>query len=401
MQRFVYKAKDTHGKYHRGLVEARDIKEASSLLKERNLFIISIHVSSNDLFSSFSSIYGRVGFGDLVDFTRQLSTMVTAGLTLSESLSILRNQIKKQVLLKIVVQIEEDVQGGKSFAAAVDRFPETFPPIYRSLIRAGEASGKLDKVLERLAENLEKTRDFRSQTRGAMIYPAIVVTGMVVVIFILMTFVVPKLTVMYSDFGATLPLPTLILMAISNFFANRWYIVIGGTALAGFGFLRWKKTKSGERIWDTFLLSLPIFGSIIKESTLVEVTRTLSILIGAGIPILEALSISEGAVNNIVYREAIKDIEDRVEKGFSLGSLFSEKEIFPPILGQMINVGEQTGKLDDSLFKLSSFFEHESAVAVKALTTAIEPLIMVVLGLGVGFIVLAVLMPIYSLTSQF
>lgn len=401
MQRYSYKAKDISGKYHRGLVEARNPSEAANLLKERNLFIIFLAEESPDFLKSLSASLSRISFNDIVNFTRQLATMVTAGLTLSESLSILKMQVSKPALAKIIFQIEEDVQGGKSFAAAIERYPKIFSPIYRSLVRAGEASGKLDEVLERLADNLEKSRDFRAKTKGAFIYPSIVVIGMVIVMFIMMTFVIPKLTSLYKDFGVQLPTPTRILVGISNFFANYWYVVIGGTVLIVYSFLRWKKTKVGERMWDKLLLNLPIMGNLMKESTLVEVTRTLSILVGAGIPILEALEISEGAVSNVWYKEALKDVEAKVEKGFPLGTPFAENPIFPPIMSQMVTVGEQTGKLDDALFKLSRYFEGESEVAIKALTTLIEPLIMVVLGLGVGFLVMAVLMPIYSLTSQF
>ncbi len=351
--------------------------------------------------SGFSNYFNRISFNDIVNLTRQLSTMITAGLTLSEALSILRMQVKNPSLVLVISQIQEDVQGGKSFSDSIEKYPQHFSPIYRALVRAGEASGKLDEVLERLSENLEKAREFRSKTRGAFIYPTIILVGMVIVMFIMMTFVVPRLTTIYQDFGVELPTPTVILIAISTFLSNFWYLVIGGIILLIVLFRRWKKTPVGQRVWDKFLLGLPILGNLIKEATLVEVTRTLSILVGAGIPILEAISISRGAVANVHYQDSLAEIEIKVEKGFSLGNLFSDNPLFPPILGMMVVVGEQTGKLDDSLFKLSRYFESETENAVKALTTLMEPLIMVILGVGVGFLVLAVLMPIYSLTSQF
>lgn len=401
MQRFSYRAKDGNGRYHAGIVEARDNKEASRLLREKNLFIISVSISNTDIFSSLGDRFKRISFNDIVNFTRQLATMVTAGLTLSESLSILRMQVKNPVLLSVVVRIQEDVQGGKSLADSIEKYPQYFHPIYRALVRAGEASGKLDEVLNRLSENLEKSRDFRSKTRGAFIYPAVVMIGMLIVMFIMMTFVVPKLTSIYQDFGVSLPTPTLILISISTFLSNFWYLAIGAVILGIYLFRKWKASSSGQRVWDKMLLSLPIIGNLIKEATLVEMTRTLAILIGAGIPILEAISISQGAVSNVLYKDSLRKIESKVEKGFSLGNLFSDDPLFPPILGMMVAVGEQTGKMDESLLKLSKYFETETENAVKALTTLIEPLIMVILGLGVGFLVLAVLMPIYSLTSAF
>lgn len=401
MQRFSYKAKNISGKYISGLVEARDYKEAANLLRERKLFIIRLSVEAKDFFKKFNDNFSKVSYNDVVNLTRQLSTMVTAGLTLSESLAILSAQIKKPALLKLVVTIEQEVQGGKSFASVIDKYPHIFTSVYRSLIKAGEASGKLDEVLTRLADNMEKTRDFRSKTKGAMVYPVMVMVAMIMVMFVLMTFVVPKLTEMYKSFDTALPLPTQILIAISDFFARFWYLVIGGSVSAVFLFLKWKKSKAGSRIWDKIVLSLPIFGNLIKESTLVEVTRTLSILISAGIPILDAIDISEGAVDNVWYKDALKQVEESVQNGLPLGVPFSENPIFPPILGQMVGVGEETGKLDDALIKLSNYFEKESDNAMKAMLTAIEPLMVVVLGLGVGFIVIAIMLPIYNLTSQF
>ncbi|MBI2612160.1 type II secretion system F family protein [Candidatus Gottesmanbacteria bacterium] len=401
MQRFSYRAKDKKGQSRTGVVEARDQKEAVSLLREKNLFIIHMGRATSGSLSGFSNYFNRISFNDIVNLTRQLSTMITAGLTLSEALSILRMQVKNPSLVLVISQIQEDVQGGKSFSDSIEKYPQHFSPIYRALVRAGEASGKLDEVLERLSENLEKAREFRSKTRGAFIYPTIILVGMVIVMFIMMTFVVPRLTTIYQDFGVELPTPTVILIAISTFLSNFWYLVIGGIILLIVLFRRWKKTPVGQRVWDKFLLGLPILGNLIKEATLVEVTRTLSILVGAGIPILEAISISRGAVANVHYQDSLAEIEIKVEKGFSLGNLFSDNPLFPPILGMMVVVGEQTGKLDDSLFKLSRYFESETENAVKALTTLMEPLIMVILGVGVGFLVLAVLMPIYSLTSQF
>ncbi|MCA9368872.1 type II secretion system F family protein, partial [Candidatus Woesebacteria bacterium] len=286
------------------------------------------------------------------------------------------------------------------FASSLEKNKE-FSKVYIQLVRAGEAGGVLDEVLNRLAENMEKQKEFRAKTKGAMIYPIIVTIAMVVVGFIMMIFVIPKLTEMYKDFGAQLPLPTLVLIGISDFMVNFWYIVLGGMAAAFAVFSRWKKTPVGHLQWDSFVLKVPIFGILRQKTILTEFTRTLSLLLGSGISLLQALEIVTDGVENLVYQNALKEATKQVEKGVSLSQSISRYESFPPILQQMISVGEETGKLDDVLFKLSKYFEQEAEQAVKNLTAAMEPLIMVVLGVGVGAMVIAVIMPIYNLTSQF
>ncbi|TSC53519.1 MAG: Uncharacterized protein LiPW16_376 [Microgenomates group bacterium LiPW_16] len=243
----------------------------------------------------------------------------------------------------------------------------------------------LDQVLARLAENLEKEREFNSKIKGAMIYPAIILVGMFVVVFIMMTMVVPKLTALYKDFGITLPIATRLLISISDFFVAFWWLILAGTVGAILGFRAWRKTPVGTRILDSLVLRLPIWGNLKKQIVLVEFTRTLGLLVGAGLPIIEALNIVSDSLDNIIYQEGVKEAAQKVD---------------PPILGQMIKVGEETGKLDESLLKLSRYFESESEQMVRGLTTAIEPLIMIVLGVGVGFLVWAIIMPMYQLMTQ-
>ncbi|MBI4990586.1 type II secretion system F family protein [Candidatus Gottesmanbacteria bacterium] len=399
MARFNYKAKDNQGKTQKGIVEATTLPQASNLLHERGLYIINIKEYTPPISLSLGG--DRVSFDELVHFTRQLATMITAGLTLVESLSILQQQLSKPSLIKLVNQIATDVQGGKSFAEVLEKYPKIFPPIYIALVKAGEASGKLDVILSRLADNLEKSRSFRSKVRGTLIYPTIVISGMGIVTFIVMTVVVPRLTTMYKEFGVSLPVPTQILIAVSSFLINSWYLIIGGAVFLVMFFLRWKETWFGKHVLAALSLKIPVFGSLIKEATLVEVTRTLSMLVEGGVPILQALEISQNATGNILYKETFSAAAKKVEKGFPLSEPLSNNPLFPPILGQMVAVGAQTGKLGDSLMKLSVYFETEAETAIRSLTTLMEPLIMVVLGLGVGFLVMAVLLPIYSLTSKF
>lgn len=400
---FSYKARDASGKMITGLVEAPSQEAASQLLHDKQLFITALSESktARSLVSGTLKLQQGVPFGEIVNFTRQLSTMVVAGLSLPESLTILRAQTTNTVFSTVLAELEHQIVSGGNLGDALAKYPKHFTPIYVALIRAGESSGQLDQVLSRLADSMEGQRDFRSKVSGAMIYPVIIVVGMSIVVMIMMTVVIPKLTELYNDFGVDLPASTQLLINMSNFFVHFWWLIIAGAVGGYFGFLKWRKTPTGELITDTLYLKIPLFGELQKKIILVEFTRTLSMLITSGIRLLDALHILKDALGNVLFRNAIVDISKKVERGFPLGETFADFPVFPPIVAQMMKVGEETGKLDDTLLKLSKYFQSESENLVKGLTTAIEPIIMVVLGVGVGFIVISVITPIYNLTSQF
>lgn len=398
---FQYKARNSESAIVSGLVDAPSQEVAIRLLHEKKLFVVGIRVAKSQFnFNAIEQYFKRVSFNDIVNFTRQLSTMIVAGLSLPESLTILRTQTTNHVFADMLVDIEHQIVGGGNLADSLAKYPKYFSQTYLALIRAGESSGTLDQVLTRLAETMESQRDFRGKISGAMIYPVIILIGMVGVIFVMMTVVVPKLTDLYRDMDITLPVTTQILIGVSHFFVHFWWLVILGAVGLVVGFRKWRTTKFGERITDTMLLKIPIFGELQKKVILVEFTRTLGMLIFSGIHILEGLSILKNSLGNVLFREAITEIAKKVEKGFPLGDSFAQFAVFPPIVSQMMKVGEETGKLDDTLLKLSHYFQTESENLVKGLTAAIEPIIMVILGVGVGFIVISVITPIYNLTSQ-
>lgn len=398
---FTYKARDEQGRNVSGLVEAPSTTAAARILRDRKLFVIEL-TSGKDRspIPSILSRFKRVSFSDIVNMTQQLSTMVIAGLSLPESLAILRNQTTNTVLAAMLDDIGAQIIAGGNLADALSKYPGHFSPIYIALVRAGEKSGTLDKVLTRLAETMENEREFRGKVTGAMVYPVIILVGMLVVIFIMMTVVIPKLTELYKDFGTTLPASTLLLIAMSEFTVRFWWLVI--LVLFGGYYLitRWRKTPVGQLFFDSLILKIPIFGELKRKTILVEFTRTLAMLIASGIHILEGLRILKDSLDNVLFRNAVADAAVRVEKGFPLGESFSQYHVFPPIVSQMMKVGEETGKLDDTLNKISRYFQTEAERLVKGLTTAIEPIIMVILGVGVGFIVISVITPIYNLTSQ-
>lgn len=384
-----------------GKIEANSQNDVVEYLKANNLFPVDIKKYEITGTPILGFILDRISFTDIVDLTRQLAIMLNAGLTLIDSFEIIKKQITKVSLLKIIEDIDKEVRGGKSFSSALLKYPQHFSSLYISLVRAGETSGKLSEILLKLAENLEKEREFRGKIKGALIYPVVVIVAMVSVMFIMITFVIPQLLNLYKEFNIDLPLPTKILIVVSSFSVRFWPFIIAGVFFGTAGLRRYFKTKAGKRVLDRFTLKIPVFGSVIKMSALVDSTRTLAILIGSGVSILDALEIIIDTSTNIIYQDAFRDIYKQVEKGVSLGAAMDSENIFPPILVQMTTVGEQTGHLDDTLLRISRYFEMESELAVKAMTTMIEPLILVFLGLGVGFLVVSVITPIYNLTSSF
>lgn len=400
MKRYKYKAKDKNGQVITGEVEAANQPHAAKLIRDRDLILITLRPIYELPFNFTKRISQRVTGADVNTFTRQLATMVNAGLPLTEALLILRTQTKG-TMQKIVSKILADVEEGESLSSAMSKHSEVFSKSYTALIKAGEVGGVLDEVLVRLADNLEKDQEFKGRVKGALIYPIIIVFGMIAVAFIMMVFVVPRLTALYDQFQADLPLPTLVLIAVSNFMTNFWWLILISAGGAVYGLKLYRATKSGRRKIDELILKIPVFGDLTLQIVLTDITRTLSLMVGSGVSIIEALNISGGVVDNVVVSSALADCSNMVEKGFPVAFAFSRHpEAFPYLLSQMIAVGEETGKMDEVLEKVSHVFEVESDQKVKALTAAVEPAILIVLGVGVAFLVISIIMPIYNLTTQ-
>lgn len=401
MKRYIYKAKDKRGQLVTGEVEASSDQAAAKLVRGRGLIVISLKIKREFGLNLIKKFKDRITLSDVSSFTRQLATMVNAGLPITEALVILRSQAKGS-MQKMAAQILADVEGGEALSVALSRHPKIFSPTYIALVKSGEVGGVMDEVLVRLADNLEKQQEFRGKVKGALVYPAIIVIGMIVVGLVMMIFVIPRLTSLYSEFDAELPTPTKILIGISNFTIRFWplFLVLFGVGLYGLSLYR--KTIRGRRKTDELIFKIPVFGDLQRQIILTELTSTLSLMVGAGVSILEGLNITAGVVGNVVISDALRDAAKQVEKGFPVAFSFAKHpEAFPFILSQMVAVGEETGKMDEVLAKVSHVFEVESDQRVKTLTSAIEPLVMVILGLGVGFLVIAIILPIYNLTSQF
>ncbi len=397
---FQYRAiKD--GKTEKKKIEAESEESIVEYLHQRGYFLIQIQPITKFGSTFLTSLTARISFNDIVDFTRQLAIMLNSGLSIIDSLSILKKQATKPSLQTIIFKIDKRIRSGSNMSDAFSQYPQYFSKLYISLVRAGEASGKLDEILLKLSDNLEKEREFKGKLRNALIYPAVIIVAMVAVMFIMITFVVPKLLELYKQFDVELPLTTQLLIVTSDFTSQFWPVILMATGGGIFLFRQYLKTKAGKMGRDRFLMHIPVIKNVVQMGMLVNSTRTLSILIGSGVSILESLTIVAQATDNYLYRDAFMNVYKSVEKGKSLGSSLQDEHIFPPILVQMAMVGENTGHLDDSLRRLSHYFEMESEITMKGMTTLIEPLILVVLGISVGFIVFSVITPIYNLTSSF
>ncbi len=400
MALFNYTAKDKDGREATGVVDAANDQAAISLIKSKGLYIISLSKKSHEtLLDTLKSIRG-VPPGEKVAFTRQLATMVAAGLPLSKSLEVLAKQSANPQMKQVILECLRDVEGGSPLSVSVGKYPKVFPPTYKALLRAGEASGKMQEVLLKLSETMEAQQEFRSKFKAALIYPIIVTFAMIGVFVIMMVFVVPKLSAMYESLKVELPLPTRIMLGISNFMVSYWWVLILGTVGLVFAFNYFKKTDYGSDLLSRISFAIPVFGKINKEKELTEFTQTFSLLIGSGIPIVEALQIVSEVVSNQLYRVSLERAAKSVEKGYSLSRYLKGDDNFPPVVSQMVAVGEETGALDSILEKLSTYFASETENAIKGLSTAIEPIILIALGFMVGLLILSIITPIYKLTSS-
>jgi len=326
---------------------------------------------------------------------------MTSGLALTDALALLKDQTdKKSLMFEILDYTLETVRGGHSLSDGLQKYKKIFGEAYIASIDAGEEGGVLEEVLTKLADNLEKQNEFASKVKGAMIYPVIVIVGMIAVVIIMMVFVIPKLMGLYSDFGAKMPVSTQLLMNMSGFMTKFWFlipIVIVGI----FMIFKIGDQNSNFRLKrDIYKLKIPIIGVLTEKTILATTIRTMSMLLSAGIPLVDALKIVSSVAANELFRGAYLKISERVQKGFSIANSFEETGVFPMIVNQMVVTGEATGKLDSVLLRVSDYFSTEAEQLVKSLTSAIEPIIMILLGLGVAFLVVAVLMPIYNLTSS-
>ena len=395
---YIWKGKSAKGETLSGEYEATSQGEVQSYLRKRRIDITSVKKKPKDIEIKLFQKKG-VGVKDLSVFTRQFATMVNAGLPLVQCLDVLGRQLEKPHFKKVVLQVMGDVEGGSTLAEALEKHPKVFSDLYVNMIAAGEAGGILDVILGRLAMFLEKADALQRKVKGAMTYPAIVLTVAGGACIFMLMFVIPVFAKMFSDFGGELPAPTRIVMNLSDFLRNYWWALGLGVTAAVIAFKRFRATPKGEMLTDKLALRIPVLGTVLLKSGVARFTRTLGTLIGSGVPILQGLEITSRTAGNKVMQRAIKNTSDSISQGDTIASPLKESGVFPPMVVQMISIGEQTGALDEMLSKIADFYDDEVDAAVEALTAAIEPLMIVLMGTMVGGMLVAMYLPMFKMSS--
>ncbi len=394
---FQWSGKNVKGLIESGEIVASSKEEVIAQLRRRN--IVPTLITEKKKAKGITLPFGKkIKDKDIVVFTRQFATMIDAGLPLVQALEILSTQVENKRFGEILKQVKIDVEGGATFADALRKHPKVFSELYVNMVAAGEAGGILDTILARLATYIEKAMKLKKKVKGAMIYPSVVMAVAVIVIGIIMVFVVPTFQKMYAGMGGILPLPTRIVISISNFLAGIGGLIILGAIIFTIVFIiQLRRTDKGKFITDKIILSMPVFGGIILKAAIAKFTRTLGTLTSSGVPILDGLDITAKTAGNKVIEKAIYEVRKDVAEGKTIAEPLMRTKIFPPMVNHMISVGESTGALDSMLGKIADFYDDEVDAAVSALTSLIEPFLMVFLGGTVGFIIIAMYLPIFKM----
>ncbi len=396
---FVWSGKTRQGEVQKGELVAKTRDEAIAQLRKQNILATSVQPKAAEKKGLLGGFGGGASDKDIVIFTRQFSTMIDAGLPLVQCLEILSNQTENKVLAKTIGLVRADVEGGSTYADALRKFPKVFDELYVNMVAAGEAGGILDTILSRLAKHIEKSMKLKKEIKSAMVYPSVIISVAVIVISVLMVWVIPIFASMFSDFGGVLPLPTRIVMAASTFMKSNIIFIVLAAVGAGYGVKRYYGTLSGKRLIDRNALKVPVVGDLIRKAAVAKFTRTLGTLISSGVPILDGLTIVAKTAGNKTVEEALITARQSISEGKTVSEPLGQSKVFPPMVIQMIAVGETTGALDAMLSKIADFYDDEVDSAVAALTSLLEPMLMVFLGITIGFIVVAMYLPIFQMGS--
>jgi len=401
MAQFKYTAKNTTGKLVEGTVEAPAQKSAADKLRSQRFTVMTLNEvkGGEDILSRLNPFKKGVTSKDLVIFSRQLATLVSAGVPIVQGLNILTDQIQSPVFKQIIQSIRTDIESGIAIADAMRKHPRAFSELYVSMIKAGETGGVLDAILERLSAYLEAAEELRGKVKGAMVYPIVVCGVAGIVTLFLLVFVIPTFKSVFASFGGELPMPTQILLAISDFLRHYFIFVLALPIAAFFGIKKWYRTEKGTEVIDGLMIRLPVFGDLLKKVAVAKFTRTLGTLIKSGVPILQAMDTIAKTSGNKVVEKAILKARESVREGEKIADPLKVSGIFPAMVIQMISVGEETGNLETMLTKIADFYDQEVDTAVKALTSLIEPLIICVMGLVIGSIVICMFLPIFQMSS--
>jgi type IV pilus assembly protein PilC len=402
MATFAFKALDARGSSTKGEIEAEDKQGVTQQLRGKGLIVLDIEenvpASAGDIFARFK----KVDADDLVIATRQLATMVQSGMSLLRALYVIEEQTESEMLKGIWIEVRKNVEAGLALSASLAKHPDVFNDLYIAMVQAGETGGILDQTLIRVADQLEKDAALRRQVKAAMMYPSVIGSFALIVLVVLVAFLVPVFEKIFKDFGGELPAITKFTVFLSHMITQRWYLMIGITVGVIYTFRKWKRSERGRMQWDRFKLKFPMkIGDIVQKVALARFSRTFSGLIAAGVPMLEAIDITGRTSGNKVIEQAMDAVRNSVEKGGSLSEPMTKvPEAFPVMVVQMIGVGEETGALETMLSKVADFYEEQVEAAVKALTSILEPIMIIVVGAIVGFIVIAMYLPMFKVYDQ-
>ena len=399
MTLFVYKAKKGPTEIIEGTIDAATESSALAKISQLGYFPVSIYKEGERGTTSVSAInlFKKVGLHDLSVFSRQLSDLLDSGLTLLNGLNVIYQQTENKHFQTIIRDIRDQVRDGRPFSEALKRHPSVFSNLYVSMARSGETGGMLEDILSRLAGFSEARERLQTKVKSALAYPAVMASVGMITIIVLITFVIPKIVTMFDDLGQSLPVPTAILVAISDFTVNYWYIILGFIILAIFAWTRIIKTKEGRLAVDTAKMGIPVVGELITKSEIASFARTLGTLLQNGVPILEALDVVSSTMQNAVLKEEILQTYIEVRDGKSLSKSLANKRYFPVFATNMMAIGEEGGSLEKSLFKVADSYERETDNVIKTMTSLLEPLLILTMGLVVGFIVVSMLLPIFQI----
>ncbi len=400
MPSFTYVARDRAGKQLAGTLAGSDERAVREQLRRKDLFVTTIteqRQAARPLFGG--SGRKKVGLNDMVVMSRQLSTLVRAGLPLVESLYTLAAQTTNPTLKAAITEIRSDVLAGSNFSDAVGKHPKIFSELYQALAKAGEIAGALDETLQVAAEQLDKEQQLRENVKAAFVYPTAVVVVAVGVVFFLLTFVVPVFAGVYDQFHAKLPAPTLLLVTMSKVIRSYWYMLVIGTYVSIKLLKRWQKTDKGRRTCDLIKLKMPLLGPLNRKIAISRLTRTFSAMVSAGVPIISGLQTSARVTGNSIFMEVIADTVQKVNEGVKLSVPLEQSGQFPSMVTRMISAGEESGNIDEMLKQITTFYDRDIEYAVQRLTRMLEPIMTVVLGVIVGFVLLALYMPIFNLSK--
>jgi type IV pilus assembly protein PilC len=396
MATYVFKAMDLTGAKATGEVDAENKQVVSDQLKSRGLIVLDISDKHRSREINID-IFNKLKATDLAVMTRQLATMVQSGMTILRALYVLEAQTENKILAEGIVAVRKDVEAGLPLSDALERHPKIFSPLFVSMTRAGETGGMLDQSLIRVADQLEKEDSLRRQVKSAMTYPAVVLTFAAIVLIALVAFLVPVFIGVFKQFGGDLPPITKLTVALSKAITGYWYAMIAGAVGTVWAFRKWKNSEWGRPQWDRFRLRVPMkIGDIVQKVALARWSRTLSALVSAGVPLLQALDITGKTAGNHVIEQAMAGVIDSVKSGGTIADPLKESSVFPSMVSHMVSVGEETGSLDTMLSKIADFYEDQVDAAVKALTSILEPVMIVIVGGIVGFIVISMYLPLFK-----